>query len=203
MTQQEQKKEYLHPARFWWKQLQPNKTDDKGYSRGDRAALAKMRRCSTWVEASAEPQTLALFHMLGKGKDCELPRIAVLASVLAHVREESKFDEQLRRIPLVADGIGKRPDDKTTQAKLSERRLRRLLTATGDDEILKAFRRLVAIMGGKANVADLADNILYWDHPETGDSTRVKFAFHYWKAGQAAPSAAPAPVTSAPENLTA
>jgi CRISPR system Cascade subunit CasB len=196
MTQQEQKKEYMHPARLWWKQLQPSKTDDNGYSRGDRAALAKLRRCSTWVEATAEPQTNVLFRMLGKQKEADLPRVAVLASVLAHVREDDKSRK-------VADGIGKRPGDDNTEAILSENRLRRLLTATGDDEILSAFRRLVAIMGRTANVADLADNILYWDHPETGDRTRVRFAFNYWKAGSAAPSPAQAPVTLAPENFTA
>ncbi len=181
MTQQEQKKEYLHPARFWWKQLQPSKTDNGTYSRGDRAALARLRRCSSWVEAAAEPQTLTLFHMLRKSKDWELPRVAVLATVLAHVREDVEHQK-------VADDIGKYAGKKDEQAKLSENRFRRLLTATGDDEILTAFRRLVAIMDQKANVADLAQNILYWDHPETGDSTRVKFAFHYWKVGSAAPS---------------
>jgi CRISPR system Cascade subunit CasB len=182
MTQQEPKQDkHVHPARLWWKQLQPSKTGINEYSRGDRAALARLRRCSTWVEAAAEPQTLTLFHMLRKSKDWELPRVAVLATVLAHVREDVEHQK-------LADNIGKHAGKRDEQAKLSENRLRRLLTATGDDEILTAFRRLVAIMDQKANVADLAQNILYWDHPETGDSTRMKFAFHYWKVGSAAPS---------------
>ncbi|WP_037242407.1 type I-E CRISPR-associated protein Cse2/CasB, partial [Rhodomicrobium udaipurense] len=46
-----------------------------------------------------------------------------------------------------------------------------------------AFRRLVALKGGKANVANLADLILNW-HSE---KTRMRFAFDYWQAGDAAP----------------
>jgi CRISPR system Cascade subunit CasB len=128
---------------------------------------------------------LVLFHALKSHKN-ELPRVAVLASVLAHVRDDDKSRP-------IADVIGKRADDKDATAVLSDLRLRRLLTAKGDDDILIAFRRLVALMGGTANIADLATNILYWDHPATGDRTRVNFAFHYWQAGPAAPR------TSAPD----
>ncbi|MDZ4791844.1 MAG: type I-E CRISPR-associated protein Cse2/CasB [Hyphomicrobiales bacterium] len=169
-------------ARDWWKDLQPSEKGDDRYSRGDRAALAKLRRCSTWVEAAAEAQTLVLFGALRKGHPYELLRVAVLASVLAHVRTDDTSTKN------IADGIGKHACDKDATAVLSEFRLRRLLTTKGDDDILIAFRRLVALMGNTANIADLATNILYWDHPETGDSTRVKFAFHYWKAGDAAPA---------------
>jgi len=176
-----------YEARKWWTQLQPKKTEEDGYRTGDRAALAKLRRCSSWVQAAAEPQTLVLFHALEKSHKNDLPRVAVLASVLTHVREETKADKQTGRMPLIADGIGKRAGDKDATAVLSDLRLRRLLTTKGDDDILIAFRRLVAMMGGTANIADLATNILDWDHPEMGDKTRVNFAFHYWQAGAAAP----------------
>lgn len=174
-------------ARNWWEDLQPTKDDEDGYSRGDRAALAKLRRCSSWIDAASESQTLVLFDALTKShpekrRPDMLPRVAVLASVLAHVRKDNMDTKH------IADGIGKRAGDKDATAVLSSLRLRRLLTTKGDDDILIAFRRLVALMRDTANIADLATNILYWDHPEFGDKTRVNFAFHYWKAGAAAPN---------------
>ena len=109
----------------------------------------------------------------------------VVAAVLAHVREENKNGS-------VAGSIGKAPNDSETRAVLSELRLGRLLSVSGDDDILIAFRRLVALMGKTANVADLAEQILYWDHREWGDRHRVNFAFNYWQAGDAAPALTPA-----------
>jgi CRISPR system Cascade subunit CasB len=59
-----------------------------------------------------------------------------------------------------------------------------LLTTQGDDATLIAFRRLIALKRGTANVGDLARLILYWED----EKTRMKFAFDYWQAGQAAPT---------------
>ena len=142
---------------------------------GNRAALARLRRCSTWVEAAAEPETALLFRQIGRREEKRLPRVAVLAAVLAHVRA----DEPSK----VASSVGPQGGDDAT-AVLSSLRLRRLLTTEGDDAILTAFRRLIALKGGTANVADLADT-----HPQLGqrEKTRMRFAFDYWQAGQAAP----------------
>jgi CRISPR type I-E-associated protein CasB/Cse2 len=97
---------------------------------------------------------------------------------LAHVKEETDVS--------VAGSIGKPVNDADAAAVLSELRLMRLLRTSGDDDILIAFRRLVALMGRTAKVADLAEHILFWDDGEQGDRRRVNFAFHYWKAGDAA-----------------
>jgi hypothetical protein len=48
------------------------------------------------------------------------------------------------------------------------------------------FRRAVAMLGGQANVADLARTILFFDQEET----RRRLAFDYYAAGAAAPRAA-------------
>jgi CRISPR system Cascade subunit CasB len=168
-------------ARNWWRDLQPN-PERKQAPRGNPAALAKLRRASTWAEAASIPETIALFQILRRRGIEKLERVATLAAILAHVREEGSGP--------IASNIGKAPNDKETQAVLSELRLGRLLNVAGDDEILIAFRRLVALMGKTANVADLAEQVLFWDHPETGERRRVRFAFNYWKAGDAAPSSA-------------
>lgn len=174
-------------ARQWWKALQPD--PDKGNS-GNRAALAKLRRVHSWVEAAAISETMTLFRALNKSRDSDLPRVAVLAAVLAHVRDEPAPDKNTGRRPSIARAIGK--SDSESTAVLSELRLARLLGAKGDDDILIAFRRLVALMGKTANVADLAAHILEWDAGERGDRRRVNFAFNYWNAGYAAPNPAQA-----------
>ncbi|MBJ7544428.1 type I-E CRISPR-associated protein Cse2/CasB [Rhodomicrobium udaipurense] len=170
------KNEIGEEARKWWQSLQPAKNGEavNASGGGNRAALAKLRRCSTWIEAAAERETALLFRRVGSGNEQRLCRAAVLAAVLAHVRENETTK--------IASSVGPQKGDEAT-AQLSQLRLRRLLSASGDDEILTAFRRLVALKGGKANVANLADLILNW-HSE---KTRMRFAFDYWQAGDAAP----------------
>ena len=55
--------------------------------------------------------------------------------------------------------------------------------------MLIAFRRIVAILDHKANVRDLATQLLAWTDGEHGDLTRTRFAFDYHDAGQFAPGA--------------
>ncbi|MBT3070570.1 type I-E CRISPR-associated protein Cse2/CasB [Rhodomicrobium sp. Az07] len=165
-------------ARKWWESLQPAKSGEDANGGGNRAALAKLRRCSTWIEAAAERETALLFRRVGSGNEQRLCRAAVLAAVLAHVRENETTK--------IASSVGPQKGDEAT-AQLSQLRLRRLLTASGDDEILTAFRRLVALKGGKANVADLAEIILNWHR----EDRRMRFAFDYWQAGEAAPRETP------------
>lgn len=161
-------------AKDWWESLQPSKHGEERSGGGNRAALARLRRCSTWMEAAAEPETIMLFRRLGESDPNRLPRVAALAAILAQVRADE--------VSKIASSIGPEGgDDKT--ARLSPLRLRRLLTTKGDDAILTAFRRLVAMKDGAANVGDLARLILTWD----SEKTRMRFAFDYWQAGAAAP----------------
>ncbi|WP_127076245.1 type I-E CRISPR-associated protein Cse2/CasB [Rhodomicrobium lacus] len=179
------KNEIGDEARKWWQSLQPAKSGEVANANGggNRAALAKLRRSSTWVEAAAERETALLFRRVGSGNEQRLRRVGVLAAVLAHVRENETVK--------IASSVGPNKGDDTT-AQLSQLRLRRLLSTSGDDEMLTAFRRLVALKGGTANVADLADLIMNW-HSE---NTRMRFAFDYWQAGEAAPRDNPKEETS-------
>ena len=161
-------------AKEWWEKLQPSKNGEGRGSGGDRAALARLRRCSTWVEAAAEPETALLFRQIGGGDAKRLPRVAALAAVLAHVRSDEASN--------LASSVGSKGGDDEA-AVLSPLRLRRLLTTQGDDAILTAFRRLIALKHSTVNVADLARLVLYWED----ERTRMKFAFDYWQAGPAAP----------------
>jgi CRISPR system Cascade subunit CasB len=65
-------------------------------------------------------------------------------------------------------------------------RFRRLMEAETPDERLTAFRRLVALAGGRVNVRNLAAALLAWN-----EDLRTRWIYDYWNAGQltAAPQA--------------
>jgi CRISPR system Cascade subunit CasB len=171
-------------ARQWWDALQPTETRDGRKRPGNRAALARLRRATDQWDAAAEPATLDLYRVLGfqpSDADVALPRVAVLASILAHVRVDSS--------PKVGRALGPPAGAKDGEgAAMTSLRLARLLAARGDTEIATQFRRAVALLGDTANVGDLAWLILTWDRDETGDRTRTLFAFAYHDASAHAPS---------------
>ena len=151
-------------ARNWWRSLQPD-----GKRPGDRAALAHLRRSSS-TDALAQEATLVLFRALGYTHHSKLPRVATLASVLAHVRD----DDPARPF---ARAIGRTSFDKD-DAPLKLLRFQRLIDARGEDEIHRGFRRAIDIVRGAANVADLARIILNYDSEER----RRRFTFDYYGA---------------------
>ncbi|MCW3476875.1 type I-E CRISPR-associated protein Cse2/CasB [Limobrevibacterium gyesilva] len=152
-------------AAAWWRDLQP--CDEAGKPRrGDRAALARLRRCATVMEAAGEPAAIALCRRLG-GTECDLGRAALIAAVLAHVRDNVGGLPVARQVGVQQDG----------KAAISDLRFRRLLQADTDDEQLIGFRRLVALAGHKLNVADLAASLWRWN-----DKQRRRWIYAYHEA---------------------
>jgi CRISPR system Cascade subunit CasB len=151
----------------WWHAQQPRPPAQSG----DRAALARLRRCATVAQAMQDPATISLFRRAAAGVPADLPPIALAAAVLAHVRED---------VPemTVARQIGPESPDMPETALLKPLRFRRLMEAETYDERLTAFRRLVAITGGRLNVTGLADALLDW--PEW---RRQRWTYDYWNAG--------------------
>jgi len=173
-------KERAKLARAWWAGLQPVDTD-KVKLPGNRAALARLRRCSSPPEAAAEPETAALFRKL-EAHPNDIGRVAALASVLAHVRDEPK------QSPRIARAIGSPPGGEPEEAIVKPVRFKTLMSARTDEEVLIAFRRVVALLDRKANVTNLAELVLGWTDDDHGDRVRTRFAFDYHGAGFAAPS---------------
>ena len=162
-------------AANWWRELQP---DPSGRRPGDRAALARLRRCGTVAEAMLDQATIALFRRCGATGPDDLPAIALAAAVLAHVREDAP------KLP-VARQLGPDQPDKPETAKLKPLRFRRVMEAATPDERLIALRRMVALAGGRLNVRDLTDALLIWN-----DRRRQRWVYDYWNAGQIAARAA-------------
>ena len=158
----------------WWREMQP---DPGAGRRGDRAALARLRRCATVAEAMQEEATITLFRRVGASGFDDLPGVALAAAVLAHVRDDKPGT--------VARAVGPVSPDQPDTAALKPLRFRRLMEADGLDERLTAFRRLVALADGTLPVADLAAALLDWS-----EHRRRRWTYDYWDAGT--------PVTSAP-----
>ncbi len=153
----------------WWRALHPSDGRQSGSS---RAAMARLRRAATPVDVMLEPEAMRLMTRLPHSRK---DRVAILAGVLAWVREADDTR--------VARAIGRSALEDDQSALVSESRFRRLLQSQ-PDELLSSMRRLVHQMKGRANVADLADAILYW-----GDSVKEKWIFDYYCVASATPSA--------------
>jgi CRISPR system Cascade subunit CasB len=152
---------------------------------GDRAALARLRRAGSLAEAMADEATLQLFLGLGLGADdrARLPRVAVVAVVLAQVRDDDGVGEDGRR-PAAIRAVGRASFSDADSARMKPQRFKALLAARTDEELLVGMRRLVALADRRINVGDLAASILLW-----GDQVRARWAFEYHNAGAAAPAA--------------
>lgn len=158
----------------WWRGLNPEGPPRSGPR---RAALARMRRAATPIEVMQEPEALRLIVRLPRNPD----RVAMLAGILAHVRESDD-----RRI---ARAVGRTTLDDDQSALLSESRFRRLLQ-TPDTALMEPMRRLARMTSGKLNVHDLASTVLYW-----GESVKRRWIFEYYgvadiRSGAGAPGAA-------------
>jgi CRISPR system Cascade subunit CasB len=165
----------------WWNQLQSR---DRGgrLVPGDRATLARLRRSATVMEAATESAAAVLYQKLAFAHvEQDLARAAMVAAVLAHVREDTK-------VPL-ARAIGTPRAGDGSAALVSTLRLRRLMAARDPDDLLTLFRRTVAILGDTANVRDLARELIAWTDERFGDISRTQFAFAYHNAAQFAPEA--------------
>jgi len=160
-------------AAAWWRELQP------GAPREDRGALARLRRAALVRDAATEQETLTLCRRLGLGWQ-GLEGAALAAAVLAGVREDARAASAARQLG----------PDKDNRAAMSWLRFRRLLQAeTGDDQLV-AFRRAVALAGGRLNVLDLARSLLDWD-----DKRRQRWIYDYYAVPE---NAQPAPDGAAP-----
>jgi CRISPR system Cascade subunit CasB len=158
-----------HAAALWWREMQP---DPERQRSGDRAALARLRRCASVAEAMQDPATIGLFRRCGATGPSDLPTIGIAAAVLAHLRKDQP---ELR----VARQIGPDSPEKPETAILKPLRFRRLMEATTEDECLTSFRRLVALAGGALNLLDLSGALLDWS-----EERQRRWVYDYWNAGQ-------------------
>ena len=166
-------------AQNWWRRLA--QADDGTPAQGSRrASLAKLRRAGSPLELMMEPDALRLIRCLRRFNP---DSVAVVAGVLAFVRED--VDNRIIRI------VGRKSLDDDEKPAMSENRFRRLLQ-TPPNDLLEPMRRLVRL-AKDANVADLAESILYW-----GDPRKKRWIFDYYGVSPASPSPTQAEAATTP-----
>jgi CRISPR type I-E-associated protein CasB/Cse2 len=133
------------------------------------------------------PEAVQLARRLGaltgnaRPDDARIVRALDLARVLAHVKETDVA------APMRVAGWRSFPADQKSEAgddrpKLAEPRFQRLLQAEEGEERVTAFTRLIALLGGQANVTRIAEDFWYWN-----DRTKHRWAFEYYAAAVATP----------------
>jgi CRISPR system Cascade subunit CasB len=167
-------------ARNWWQSLQSG----PGNSSGDRAALARLRRETDIVAAMADEAVLDLYRTLGLGNNPSeverwLPRVAVIALVLAHVREDTANGSAVR-------AVGRTRFDCPNSAAMKPLRFRRLLACRDDEDLVRQMRRMVMLAGRRIDVGDLAGSLLFWN-----EKIQARWAFEYFAPDVPPPSATP------------
>ncbi len=147
----------------WWESLDAN--------RGERAEL---RRAETPLEILPAKAFHRLCWILTKWEKRDLLALAIVAGVLAHIKEagHGSFPRQLGT-PKELGG---------DKAIFSELRFQQLLSSKDHDEFYQRLRRAVQLAGGSADICQLADSILHWakDHQDSNaekPSQRFRYAW--------------------------
>ena len=153
----------------WWRELQPD--PDRKHP-GNRAALARLRRCASVTAAMEEPVTFDLYRRCGGAWPADLVAAALAAAVLAHVRKDEPEQRSIAR------RIGPTDINDPASALVKPLRFRRLMEAETEEERLIAFRRLAGITGHTLNIRDLSRALLNWS-----EESRRRWVYDYWNAG--------------------
>lgn len=140
----------------WWREL-----DD---SRGDRAAL---RRCHNSMEIAFNPAFHRLRWMLNKFSYVNYESVAVVAGVLAHVKENDESTLFATQMAMPKSG--------STNARVSGLRFRRILKVQNNGDLFEPLIRVVRMLDGNVNILSLAKGIYWWN-----DFTRKDWAFEYY-----------------------
>lgn len=179
-------------VRDWWRALQPRDVKSpplpaelRGLDRGERAGL---RRAVDGDALLMESSTYLLARKLialdaarewryFRNEDDACLAIALAAGVLAHVRDDVVDGLCLAR--RLGHASGERP-------LMSELRFKRLLKSDDEDDLLRQWRRAVALAERKADVAQLADDLLAWQIEQVtppsnaSQSLRFRWAYDYY-----------------------
>lgn len=175
----------------WWRDnCQPASGDVQNVSRKrDPAIRARLRRCRSNTEAAAIPAAISLVRRLNALQNIASPSSPDVDAALGLARVLAFVTENSAEGPMKAAGWKRFPGDKPksqptdNQPRLAEARFKRLLgVKPGDDQVV-AFTRLVTLLGGRVNVAELSRDFLQWDR----DTTRRRWAFDYYAASSALP----------------
>jgi CRISPR type I-E-associated protein CasB/Cse2 len=159
----------------WWRALHL----DFGTNRASRARL---RRCSTILDALLLPETQTLIRSVRNSRAIEFfgeidQRLAVLGLILAQVESSASapFAEQLGR---TAEGRPPRSDERPRLSPNRFGTIVRSARARDWDAFARATRRALAVANNPAfNVHWFANDLLFFN-----DRVLQTWTFHYWQS---------------------
>ena len=158
----------------WWRKLRLE-------TGAARAARARLRRCTSVLEALLLEETHELIKAVGHAGTTRGPRdsercLAVLAMTLAHIADASKTP-LARALGQTAAG---RPPTGEERPRLSSARFGALLRAAHAvdwDAFARALRRAFAILGdAPVDVQRLIDDVLFLN-----DAALQRWTYDYWQ----------------------
>lgn len=170
----------------WWRALQPREPGSEplpgelaSLGRGDRARL---RRCTDTDELLLEPASHLLARWLIALGLADVPAsyecLARVAGILAKVKVDARDGLSLARHLGNASGEERAP--------MSELRFKRLQRTRNPDDLYLQWLRAVQLADGKADVAQLADDLLTWQleleqsATRASDGVRFRWAYDYY-----------------------
>jgi len=140
----------------WWREL----TD----RRGERADL---RRTAKPVEVILIPAYHRLrVDLLAAGYNVNNEKLAVIAGLVARVREDKPSDSVARQMARIKAG---------TRPYVAELRFRRILETNSPEELFPILTRCLSLLGDSVNLLDLADSVYGWS-----DYQRKRWALEYY-----------------------
>lgn len=145
----------------WWDELE-NKY------RGERAVL---RRCSTLSEVIFSPAYHRLRSALVRIGSVNDDGLAIVAGLAARVKDDNGNSPIAEQMAMPKNGS-------KDKAKVSNLRFRRLLKVKNREELFIAMTRIVALLGGMANLQSLARSVYLWDTRYI--DIRKEWAFEYF-----------------------
>ena len=162
-------------CRAWWRKFIDADTGPA------RATRARLRRARTPVDALAIEAVHDLnIRLAGIGKTLkhDPARLALIAIVLAHVREGGTGR--------AAENFGKskgKSKEEQKQATLGAIRFSALIKCRSPGELITLLPRALKMIDGSADVGKLAGDMFYW-----GEKVRTDWCFQYYGHSRAAPS---------------
>ena len=137
----------VHQLRSWHRWLNDNRAD-----------RAKLRRAQSPEDILLSP---AFAHFLGQMPErwqdpdaINLLDAAMVAAVLARVKIDDVKHSFATALAM--------PKEAASRAAMSELRFQQLQKSRTPEDFFRRISRAVALLGGKANIACLTDNILQW-----------------------------------------
>jgi len=142
----------------WWRGLDED--------RGERAIL---RRSHNLLDVAFSPAYHRLRLAVGHFGDVDDDRLALIVGLAARVKSEDNSGSIAEQM-----ATGK-PDG---SARVTGLRFRRMLKIKDREELFTAMTRIIALLGGSANIQSLAQSVYFWN-----DITRKQWAFDYYSKG--------------------